>query len=271
MSALAARPVAGLLCICLTVLAISPSIASALNPASAGSAKLTAVDAQNDAQSPSSAGITASQAQGLDLLLTVLPLRYANADPTHDLALAAVTRVLAQGVQRQVLASAALLRARNPTRTARAIQALDRLTGELQATTTRFQPWPLTLEVSAWSARARAELDAMLRPPGRPRSPTAQSRPRWTKSQAPRRPGEARKPASTRCAPSPSTRRGRASVLNSRIPHLTPRSQAGFCWEARATRRWSNGSPMAHPWPLSGARAARRTRRWALSRNRLRK
>jgi high-affinity iron transporter len=171
MSALAARPVAGLLCICLAVLAISPSIASALNPASAGSAKLAAVDGQNDVQTPSSAGITASEAQGLDLLLTVLPLRYANADPTHDLALAAVTRVLAQGVQRQVLASAALLRARNPTRTARAIHALDRLTGELQATTTRFQPWPLTLEVSAWSARARAELDAMLHPPRPPAQP----------------------------------------------------------------------------------------------------
>src|SRR5580704_11681291 len=171
MSALAARPVAGLLSICLAVMAISPDIASALNPTSTGSAGLTVVDAQNDAQSPSSAGITTSEAQGLDVLLTVLPLRYANADPTHDLASAAVTRVLAQGVQRQVLASAALLRARNPTRTARAIQALDRLTAELQATTTRFQPWPLTLEVSAWSARTRAELDAMLHPPRPPAQP----------------------------------------------------------------------------------------------------
>jgi high-affinity iron transporter len=170
-SALAARPVAGLLCMWLAVLAISPGSAYALNPASAGSAGLTTIDARNRAQSPSSAGITADEAQGLDLLLTVLPLRYANADPTHNPAPAALTRVLAQGVQRQVLASAAFLRARNPIRTARAIQALDRLTAELQATTTRFQPWPLTLEVSAWSARARAELDAILHPPKPPARP----------------------------------------------------------------------------------------------------
>jgi high-affinity iron transporter len=167
MSALAARPVAGLLCICLAVLAVSPSIASALNPASAGSAGHTAVDAQ----SPSPAGVTASEAQGLDLLLTVLPRRYANADPTHDPAPAALTRVLAQGVQRRVLASAASLRARNSARTAHAIQVLDRLNAELQATKTRFQPWPLTLEVGAWSARARADLDAILHPPEPPVRP----------------------------------------------------------------------------------------------------
>lgn len=115
--------------------------------------------------------ITPTAAQGLDLLLAVLPLRYANADPTHELAPAAVVRALAQGVRREVLASGGFLRARNPTRATRAIEALDRLTTELQATTTRFQPWPLTLEVSAWSARARAELDAILRPPRPPALP----------------------------------------------------------------------------------------------------
>ena len=159
MSALAARPAAAR-CLLLRI---------ACSPAPAAAAQRTRGRERSTAQTLRAS--PPAEAQGLDLLLTVLPLRYANADPTHESAPAALTRVLARGVQRQVLASAAFLRARNPIRTARAIHALDLLTGELQATTTRFQPWPLTLEISAWSARARAELDAMLRPPRPPARP----------------------------------------------------------------------------------------------------
>jgi high-affinity iron transporter len=116
-------------------------------------------------------GITALEAQGLQLLLTVLPQRYASADPTHEPTLAAVSRVLARGVQRRVLASQALLHARDPRRTEQAVHALAQLSTLLQATKTRYQPWPLTLQVSALSALAQRELGAVLHPPAAPAKP----------------------------------------------------------------------------------------------------
>ena len=127
--------------------------------------------ARAGAARPATSGITALEAQGLQLLLTVLPQRYASADPTHEPTLAAVSRVLAQEIQRRVLASQELLRARDPRRTEQTVRALAQLTTLLQATKTRYQPWPLTLQVSALSALAQRELGAMLHPPVAPAKP----------------------------------------------------------------------------------------------------
>jgi high-affinity iron transporter len=118
-----------------------------------------------------SAAVTPAEAQGLRLLLTLLPVRYASADPTHDPTGATLSRLIARGVQRRVLELRPLLSARDPVRTAQAVRALARLRGLLGATTVRFQPWPLTLQVGALSAGAERALDALLAPappPGRP-------------------------------------------------------------------------------------------------------
>jgi high-affinity iron transporter len=114
------------------------------------------------------AGIAPSEAQALNLLLTVLPARYASADAAHEPTLAAVSRAIARGIQQRVRLSAPALRADDPPRAARALGAVDRLAKLLQATTVRYQPWPLTLQVSALSALAQRELGAMLRPPRAP-------------------------------------------------------------------------------------------------------
>src|ERR1700684_1390062 len=78
-----------LLCTCLIALLAAPSslIAGASAEGAGLPSKVTAA----------TAGITPAEAQGLDLLLTVLPLRYASADPTHDPTLAAVSRLIANG------------------------------------------------------------------------------------------------------------------------------------------------------------------------------
>jgi high-affinity iron transporter len=104
----------------------------------------------------------AAEGQALHRLLAVLPARYASAQPTHDLRLAALTRVLARGVQRRTLELRTQLATRDPARTAQAVQALARLETLLGSTTQRFQPWPLALEVSALSTRAQRQLDAIL-------------------------------------------------------------------------------------------------------------
>jgi high-affinity iron transporter len=168
------KVVAGLLCALLAALLAIPGVAGAFTragTATSDSSASTRSAPSGSAPSAGSAGIGAAEAQGLQLLLTALPLRYASADPTHEPVPAAVTRAIAQSVQTRVLESEALLRARDPLRTARAIDALRQLTGELQATTARYQPWPLTLEVGALADRARGELDAILHPPKPPAKP----------------------------------------------------------------------------------------------------
>jgi len=152
-----------LLCLCLmALLTLPPSIAGAAAPSDHGAGEPAPV---------STAGITPLEAQGLSQLLELMPVRYQSADPTHEPMLAAETRLLAHGIQSRVLESQALLRARDPRRTARAIGALDQLTTVLRETTVRYQPWPLTLQVNALSALARRELDAILHPPKRPARP----------------------------------------------------------------------------------------------------
>jgi high-affinity iron transporter len=159
-----------LLCTCLIVLLAAPSSIVAGASAEGGGSRVTAA-ASSKVATAATTGITPAEAQGLDLLLTVLPLRYASADPTHDPTLAAVSRLIANGVQARVRESQALLHTRDPIQTARAVHSLDQLAMLLQATTVRYQPWPLTLQVSALSAQAQRALDGMLRPPKPPARP----------------------------------------------------------------------------------------------------
>ncbi len=144
------------------LLAPSPGLADAAVPSvSPAGSRAPAVDPS----ASGGAGITATEAQALELMLSVVPLRYASADPTHTLAPAAVSRALAAEARTRVLASQAFLHARSPALTKQLLQTLGALTGELQATRERFQPWPLTLEVKALSARAERVLDGLLGPP----------------------------------------------------------------------------------------------------------
>ncbi len=113
------------------------------------------------------AGVSASDAQGLHMLLALLPVRYASAPPTHETESAAVVRTLARGAQRRVAELRSTLAARDPAGTARALRTLVSLEALLGPTTQRFQPWPLTLEVNALSAQAQRQLAAILPAPGR--------------------------------------------------------------------------------------------------------
>jgi high-affinity iron transporter len=113
------------------------------------------------------AGVSASDVQGLRMLLALLPVRYASAQPTHETQSAAVVRMLARGAQRRVAELRSTLAARDPTGAARALRTLVSLEELLGPTTQRFQPWPLTLEVNALSAQAQRQLAAILPTPGR--------------------------------------------------------------------------------------------------------
>ncbi len=155
------------LCVCaLALLTMCSSVASAA-PSAASAIPATA----NASSTATSAPIAPAEAQALDLLLTVLPVQYASADPTHEPTLAAVSRVLARGIERRVLESRALLRARDPARTARVLGALRQITTLLGETTVRYRPWPLSLQIDALSERAQRELVAMLHPPKPPARP----------------------------------------------------------------------------------------------------
>ncbi len=115
----------------------------------------------------SAAGVSTSDAQGLHMLLALLPVRYASAPPTHETQSAAVVRMLARGAERRVAELRSTLAARDPAGTARALRTLISLEALLGPTTQRFQPWPLTLEVNALSAQAQRQLAAILPASGR--------------------------------------------------------------------------------------------------------
>lgn len=123
------------------------------------------------APAQASVAIAPAEAQALELLLRVVPLRYATADPTHELTPAAVSRTVARLARARVLRSQAWLRARDPRDTARLVGAVNQLASELQATAVRYQPWPLTLEVQATAARAAVALQRLLHPPKPPAKP----------------------------------------------------------------------------------------------------
>jgi high-affinity iron transporter len=124
------------------------------------------------ASAPSApAHITRTEAQTLDMLLALLPDRYASAHPAHDTALATPVRLIANGVRARVLEAPTPPGDRRRAASARAIAALGALTTALRATEQRFQPWPLGFEVSELAARARRELGGVLRPPAWPARP----------------------------------------------------------------------------------------------------
>jgi high-affinity iron transporter len=113
------------------------------------------------------AGVGSSDAQGLHMLLALLPVRYASAQPTHETQSAAVVRMLARGAERRMAELRSTLAARDPTGAARALRTLVNLEALLGPTTQRFQPWPLTLEVNALSEQAQRQLAAIMPAPGR--------------------------------------------------------------------------------------------------------
>ena len=117
----------------------------------------TASAAQRDAPAATPVRVTPTEAQTLDMLLASLPGSYARADALHDTGLAAPIRLIAGSVRGRVREARVGLATQAPSQTASALRSLDRLARMLAATDRRFQPWPLTLEVNAVSARARSE------------------------------------------------------------------------------------------------------------------
>ncbi len=135
-------------------------------------ASLSVTAGANASSPPESNGVTApalaTDAQGLHLLLSVVPARYSSAQPSHNIQLAVVVRALADGLDRRVLELRSQLSARDSLATSRTLQALARLQALLRPTSQRFQPWPLAFEVSALCAHAQRELEAVLPVPHLP-------------------------------------------------------------------------------------------------------
>jgi high-affinity iron transporter len=119
-----------------------------------------ASDVHQSAETTSSG--MAHEGQGLSLLLGALPVRYAAAQPGHDTELAAVVRALAAGVDRRVLELQRGLSSGEQSSLTRVTGELARLRAMLGPTDERFQPWPLSFEVSALSARIQRQLGAIL-------------------------------------------------------------------------------------------------------------
>jgi high-affinity iron transporter len=146
----------------LALVAAQPLTSSAF---AAERAPLTAATAQ----------ITPTEAQTLDMLLALLPGRYASARPAHDTALAAPVRLIAQDVRERVIEARAASGGHESSgqrvASTRASAALSSLSSALRATELRFQPWPLGFEVSALAARARRALADALHPPSWPAQP----------------------------------------------------------------------------------------------------
>jgi high-affinity iron transporter len=141
--------------------------ASATSGAARTAVARTAV-AASDASATEQTPIAPVEAQTLDMLLGSLPASYARADSPHDTRLAAPIRLIARELRDRVRESAPSSGTQTPAPTARALASLDQLVAMLRPTDRRFQPWPLALEVSALSARARGELQAALHPPAAP-------------------------------------------------------------------------------------------------------
>ncbi len=133
------------------------SAAAAQSAAGAAGAQGTA-PTQGVAASPSpeASPLAAEGAHALGLLIGVVPARYASAQPTHDVVLAARARGLLATI-REHLQPLELL---SGARYRNAGDELARLNAMLAATTQRFEPWPLALEVDALAANAQHALYA---------------------------------------------------------------------------------------------------------------
>ncbi len=118
------------------------------------------------------AGTTSSgtlhEGQGLYLLLSALPVRYAAAQPGHNTELAAVVRAVAAGLDKRVLELRSRLDVGERSAVTRVTGELARLDAILAPTDERFQPWPLSFEVSALCARIQRQLGAILPAPKTP-------------------------------------------------------------------------------------------------------
>ncbi len=112
---------------------------------------------------PEVASLGAGQeARSLQLLLDALPSRYAAAQPGHDTELASVVRAVARGLDRRVLELQSAGSLGERAATARVTRESARLDALLEPTSERFEPWPLSFEVSALCARIQRRLDAIL-------------------------------------------------------------------------------------------------------------
>ncbi len=140
-------------------------VSFAILPA-AGEARVSDVhqmDVHQIAQTTSSGML--HEGQGLYLLLSALPVRYAAAQPGHDTELAAVVRAVAAGLDRRLLELQGRLSVSERSSVTRVRGELARLEAMLGPTDERFQPWPLSFEVSALCARIQRQLVAILPAP----------------------------------------------------------------------------------------------------------
>ncbi len=117
---------------------------------------------------PTPGPISRTDAQGLDQMLTLLPVEYAGADPSHEIHQAAVVRLIARELRLRLLALERPLTVASPTRAAGIQRMADRLNSMLLATRVRLQPWPLSLEVGALAGRLQSQLRAITAPPPAP-------------------------------------------------------------------------------------------------------
>jgi high-affinity iron transporter len=118
-----------------------------------------------------SAGISPAEAQTLDMLLELLPGRYASAHVAHDPASAASVRLIARAARDRVRDARSQLVGQAPHAAEQAGRALDQLVLELAPTARRFATWPITYEIDALSATARRELRSILATPAPPAHP----------------------------------------------------------------------------------------------------
>lgn len=121
----------------------------------------------NETVRSSSSG-TPQEGQGLSLLLSALPARYAAAQPGHDTELAAVVRALAAAVDRRVLELRSGPSVREQSSLTHVTRELADLRVMLRPTDERFRPWPLSFEVGALSTRIQRRLGAILPSPKMP-------------------------------------------------------------------------------------------------------
>ena len=126
-----------LACALICALALIAAQAGAPSAAAAPSALRTA---------PVSAGVSPIEAQTLDMLLELLPARYASAHAAHDPASAAPVRLLARAVRDRVRDARSALDARSPRAGERATGVLDRLVTALAPTADAMLDMALAVE-----------------------------------------------------------------------------------------------------------------------------
>jgi high-affinity iron transporter len=155
-------------------------------PASGAASVSGAAAWSSDEALPASAG--AEGVQALGLLIGLIPVRYASAQPTHDVALAATARQLLKTIRQHL----SPLRAALGTSYRTLNGELSQLQAMLGVTTQRFEPWPLTLELEALANTVQHQLMGRPRPAHRaPATDYAQIEAAFTRAQKRANAGEA--------------------------------------------------------------------------------